>query len=102
MFLRISIILLCCMMLISCSDTEKSTDQEAVEGLLTPTQVNIFIYRSDSIKPQPELIALEDDPKHLNAATIEIQYAKPTTFSTPDKISKSMYFNSYMKKRGKP
>ncbi len=75
MLIRVAILLtLCSMLLISCSVSKETIESQSLQY---PMSVNVSLYRSDSIKPQPELIDVISDAKLLETATKEIQNADP-------------------------
>lgn len=99
MLIKVSILLtVCSMLLISCS-VSKVTNESL--SLQYPTLANVSLYRSDSIKPQPELISAQSDAKLLEAAVKEIQAAAPpTTIPAAQKIDAIFYFQFSYETKG--
>lgn len=91
MLIRVTVILiLCSMLLISCSASKETTESLSLQY---PTLVYASLYRSDSIKPQPELVdVISHNAKLLETATKEIQNIDPNaTIPTAEQIDSIFY-----------
>ncbi|WP_154665923.1 hypothetical protein [Paenibacillus pinihumi] len=99
MLIRVAILLtLCSMLLISCSVSKETIESQSLQY---PMSVNVSLYRSDSIKPQPELIDVISDAKLLETATKEIQNADPNaTIPMAEKINSISYLQFSYKTEG--
>lgn len=100
MLIRVTVLLtLCSMLLISCSASKETTESPSLQY---PTLVYVSLYRSDSIKPQPELVdVISHNAKLLETATKEIQNVEANaTIPTAEQIDSIFYLQYSYEREG--
>ncbi|MFI2856005.1 hypothetical protein ACH6EH_02570 [Paenibacillus sp. JSM ZJ436] len=92
--------LLCSMLLISCSVPERTNQGNEPEEVLSG--INISIYNDNSIKPQPELFDVESEADLLSTTVREIENADPApvTIPTIDEINRILILEFTYEKKG--
>ncbi|GAB6989868.1 hypothetical protein [Paenibacillus pini] len=100
MLIRVIVLLtLCSVLLISCSNSKETTESRSLQY---PTLVNVSLFRSDSIKPQPELVdVISDNAKLLETETKEIQNIDPNAnIPTAEQIDSIYYLQFSYEREG--
>lgn len=81
-FKAILFVILCSFFLTACTFTKEK------EPSGTLSSINLFLYRTDSIKSQPELIDVTVDPESLNSTVSEIDKAEPANIPEADRLDR--------------